>query len=59
MRVTQRPSEKRFVFGETKYRLRKMVIIPSEIGGKKVMVKTEVVEEEDQDRDGQRSGLRE
>ena len=44
--MTQRPSEKRFIFGETDYKARKVEVIPGEIGGIKVRVKTEVVEED-------------
>ena len=43
MSGTQSSSEKRFIFGGTKYWTRKMVIITGEIGGKKVKIKTEVM----------------
>ena len=44
IKVTQRPSEKRFILGETEYKERKVVVIPGEIGLIKLRVKTEVVE---------------
>ena len=43
---TQDPQKKRFILKKTQYRMRKIVIIPVEIGGKKIKVKTEVVEGE-------------
>ena len=41
-----RTQRKRFIFGETEYRTRKVVIIPGETGGKKVKVWTKVVKGE-------------
>ena len=47
MEETQRPSGKIFIFGETEYGTSKVVMIPGVLGGKKLMIRTEILEGDD------------
>ena len=44
MARTQQPSGNTFIFWKTEYRVRKVIIIPTELREKKVKVRTKVVE---------------
>ena len=46
MERTQGSSDKTFIFGKIEYKARKVVWIPGEVGGRKVKIRTEMVEGE-------------